>query len=141
MKECISDIYYDYIIVAATPFSEIEKRINEDLKDLNVDKKRIFPIGAIYMEYFYSFIHMFSYIQKNVSLYKILITGISYTWRGTDINCYELPVLNCTITSQDLYYDYLFAEKIFNMKNSKFKYAVIGMAPYSFHYDESKGGV
>ena len=140
LEECLTELYYDYIIVAAPPWSEIETITLEDLENLQVDKNKIFRIGAIYDGSINRTKQMFNYVQKDIAKYKILITGVSHAWRGTDISCYELPAVSCAMSSQDLYYDYQFAKKIFNMKGSAFKYAVVGLAPFSFQSDESIGG-
>ena len=140
LEECLTESYYDYIIVAASPWNEIETIILEDLESFKIDRNKIFRIGAIYDGSINRVKQMFNYVQKDIAKYKILITGVSHAFRGTDISCYELPAVSCAMSSQDLYYDYQFAKKMFNMSGSAFKYAVIGLAPFSFQSDESIGG-
>ena len=140
LKECLSVLYYNYIIVAVTPWSEFEKITLEDLERLNVDKKKIFRTGVVYTPYCYAFVHQYNYVKEDISKYKVMVLGSSRAWRATDTTCYELPTLNCAMSSQDLYYDYQFAKKYLKVKNSAFKYIVLEIKPYSFHYDESLGG-
>ena len=140
LKECLSNLYYDYIILAFPPDSEIHNEITDELKEYKVDPSKLFHAGEIYRADLYSFFHMFNYVRNEISKYKILITGVSYAWKGTDINCFEMPALNCAMRSQDLYFDYLVAKKMFSLKKSAFKYAIIGVNPYTFYYDESRGG-
>ena len=56
------------------------------------------------------------------------------------MNCYELPALKCTYGAQDIYFDYLHAKKVFNMKNANFRYAIIGVTAFTFMHDQSAGG-
>ena len=144
LKECLENKYYDYVIVAMSIFDELMNIVLKDLENLGIAADKILQLGNVYSEEFRSFGYVFNQIKNSVTNYKIIITGISYAASGTDISSYEMPTLSCAMPSQDIYYDYLCAKKIFGMENSKFKYAVIGMAPYSFHYDFTRtrrGGV
>ena len=137
LKESLVEYYYEYIIVAI-PDVSLKKIVLDDLEKLKINKKIIFGIGSIYTGECHLRRFIFNYMKRNIEKYKILITGLSYAHTGTEATIFDLPVLKCTMTSQDLYYDYLFAKRILEIKNSAFKYAIIGLSPYSFHYDESR---
>ena len=142
LKECLEEIIdYDYIIVGAPSWSVLEDTIIDDLTVLKVDRNKIFKIGLIYLKNILEYHSMIDWIEEDISKYKILITGVSHAFsRGTDTDCYELGALNCAMPSQDLYYSYQWAKKIFSMKNANFKYEILEVSPFSFHSDESAGG-
>ena len=137
LEEVLNDVYYDYILVALPVYSEQENIVITDLKKWNI--KKVFRVGAIYSSYLIYCASIMKYISKNASKYRVFITGISRMWRATDLESYKLPAVCCAYTSQDLYYDYLWAKKILSFANHNFKYAVIGVTEYSFQYDESIG--
>ena len=140
LKETLSDFYYDYIIVAILDGS-LKNTVLEDLEKFKVNESCILCVSSIFTSESYMLRYMFNYVKKSIEKYKILVTGLSYAHDGIDAKIFSLPVLKCTMLSQDLYYDYLSAKRIFEMNNSSFKYSIIGISPYSFHYDESKSSV
>lgn len=64
-------------------------------------------------------------------------TGISYTEVGLNLNCIpELRGVNLATSNQDLRQGYLTAKYIFDhVKPDTIKFVLIGLAPYSFRYD------
>ena len=138
LKESVTEFYYDYILTTI----HLNGTVLEDLKKFQIPKEKIFELNAIYDNgWSHLFVHFFHHMVSHISKYKIFITGISYGYTGTNISSYELPILRCASSSQDLYYDYQFAKKLLNMKDSNFKYAIIELAPYIFHYDISIGTI
>ena len=66
-----------------------------------------------------------------------VITGMSYTQRG--INAEQMSKKWClsAYPSQDLYYDFFALADAIKRSGDRIKYAVMGLAPYSFRYDLS----
>lgn len=137
MKECISNYYYDLILFDIPPFGDESATCTEDLKTLKVPSKKIFKIGIIHLPHILGYIHLLKYVEPRISKYKILVTGDSRVWHGTDLDFYQLPTISIAMTGQDLFYDCLLLKKMLMMKESNFKYAIIGLSPWQFHYDQS----
>lgn len=70
--------------------------------------------------------------------FKLFVTGLSYAYHGTDLSSYSLPAVNLAGISQDLYYDFCMAKQVLQIPELDFSYALIGLAPYSFHSELSK---
>ena len=49
-----------------------------------------------------------------------------------------MPGVNLALTSQDLFTDYELAKVVMAAKRSNLRFAIIGVAPFSLHYDMSK---
>lgn len=137
LKEIISSLYYDYILIGVPPKCEHENNVLKALKSYDIPYNKIFRLGGMFVNNLYNFSKIINYIQPNIANYKILITGTSRAWRSVDYNQYELPIVSAAYSSQDLYFDYVHAKKIFSIPGNNFKYAIIGIEKYSFHYDES----
>lgn len=139
MCDCILNTYYDLIIVAFPP-GDFEKYILSDLEALKINREKVFRIGGIYMDQCSGFLSLIQHVKQNPLKYKIFATGISHAKNGIDVYQFDMPTLNLAVSSQDLYYDYLFAKKLLEIENVSFKYAIIGLCPFSLHYDESHRG-
>ena len=103
----------------------------------NIDVKKSLSVVSMYLQPEY-------YAHRKTALYYMrqgnidgIITGISSVLRG--INATFLPGkwLNCCGPGQDLYYDFLSLSDAITRTNGTIKYAVMGIAPYSFRYDLS----
>ena len=137
LREAVTEYHYDYILLTGH-FDDI---ILEDLKQANISSRKLFRLNTIFCapEYLHAYVHFVQQIEPVVDKYKIFITGISHGQVGTDLSCYQLPILNCAHSTQDLYYDYQFAKKLLSLERASFKYALIELVPYKFHYDISIG--
>ena len=136
LKECLENTYFNLILIALPP-GELQDKVLKDLESLKVDSQKVFRIGSIFNAVSRILSLKFEHILNNLLNYNIFATGVSYAWRGIDITSFSMPTLNCSMSSQDLYYDYQIATKLLNNPNA-FKYAIIGLSVWSFHYDESK---
>lgn len=66
------------------------------------------------------------------------ITGLSYFRDGVMEAEFGHRLANFGGGGQDLYYDYALAREVLVPSPQRFRYAVIGLAPYSFDYDLAK---
>lgn len=62
-------------------------------------------------------------------------TGISYTEFGVDIRQFPYKGVNLGLASQDLYNGYRTAKHVFEHHGDTIRFVLIGLCPYSFHYD------
>ncbi len=80
-----------------------------------------------------------NYYEEHAADFEMFATGMSYTSFALDSNQFKYKLFNFGRASQDLYYDCQIAKiALKNKKRGGVRYVLIGLAPYSFHYDESK---
>lgn len=138
LKEAVLSLHYDYIMIGVLPKSYEENVILKDvIEKYGIDRNKIFRLGGMFISNFHHANMIMKYISNDISKYKVFITGTARPWCATDLDYYSLPTVNAAYSSQNLYYDYLWAKYLLNFKENRFRYAVIGMERYSFHYDES----
>ncbi|HBT63162.1 MAG TPA: hypothetical protein DEB10_00680 [Ruminococcaceae bacterium] len=118
---------YDYLIKTQSVYHD----------DLASEEHSVIELSE-YLTYYENKIHMIysSYLSRKSPI-DGFITGLSYAEVGIDPTYLNGDVLNAAVSSQDLYYDYLWAEMFVHDQriNSGIKYALIGMCYYSFEYE------
>lgn len=140
LPEIISETFFDYIVVS-DPNKVVGRKscITEEIEELGIDARKIIDVSDFYsIEAFSLYSHLKNYFE-NVDKYKFFITGVSHAFAGTDLSCYRESGLNLALTSQDLFYDYCLARMVLENKDStQLRDAIIGIAPFSLHYDLSR---
>lgn len=79
-------------------------------------------------------------VQQSELRWRGFLTGLSYFRGGVVEAVFDHQLANFAADSQDLYYDFALARDVLLASPQRFKYAVIGLAPYSFDYDVALGG-
>ncbi|MEN6348183.1 MAG: hypothetical protein ABFD08_02145 [Syntrophomonas sp.] len=116
---------FDYIIISCSRYKEVY----EQLLEMGVQSEQI--LAPFYIN---EAKNIFNRLNNN---YQSFTTGISYASYGINFNKLKLNTANLAMESQDIFFDYLMA-KHFLSKNElsvNVKYAIIGLAYYSFEYD------
>ncbi len=139
LPDLIWSLPYDYIAVFGCTGDVIAS-----LKEYGVSRQKILNLAFLENQFtgcLYEKSLVLSSIKssKNISDYKVLVTGLSYAYFGTELGSYGWPAVNLAGVSQDLYYDYLMANTVLSFPQTDFRFAVIGLAPYSFHSNLSVG--
>lgn len=127
-------IKYDYIIIA----SQYNEEIYSQLIRSGVQDKKIFEFGVFFKNV--GELYPRDRIEKfvnNKEIYECIITGISYTLTGIDIESLKYKAYTFANGSQDLFYDYKIAKYVIEHVNYNIKYCIIGLSYYSFQYDLS----
>ena len=143
MKECLEQMYFDYIFICDGITSEYNGQegsppeVENDLLNLNVEKNKIVNLMALYNSQIYNLANPMRHYLNTNNNYELFITGLSYAEVGIDATGFDFPAINFACSSQDLFFDYEITKLILTKGNSRFKKALIGLAPYSFHYDLS----
>lgn len=75
--------------------------------------------------------------QTNLKDNSVLITGSSHALNGIDVHCFN-QAINCSMHTQDIYYDFLCAKKIFEDSSPKFEICFIVLGYYIAFQDLSK---
>ena len=80
------------------------------------------------------------YYREHAQDFEMFATGTSPTETAIDIRKFKRKTINCATSSQDLYYNFQIAKSIIlcGGGHSSIRYALIGLSPYSFHFDLSK---
>lgn len=90
--------------------------------------------------YDYQIYKMFDNVFNSKENYKGCITGLSHFQVGIDETKLDEKTINLAVTSQDVFYDFEIIKYLYRI-NSKFnslRFAIIGLAYYSFEYDLAK---
>ena len=138
LKECIENCEYDYIFAVS----------ETNTVEIFPNKLRKYGAPLNKTVHFYltndgnnSHIikRALTYFKKNSKDFDMIATGMSYTSFGLDSDRFKGSLFNFAKASQDLYYDYQIAKFAVDVnRGRKIRYALIGLAPYSFHFDLSK---
>ncbi len=94
-----------------------------------------------FMDKNYDYIYLKSQFEKGIGQKKknaVLITGSSHSMSGIDVNILK-NTTNCSMHSQDLYYDFKCAREILDKNAMPFKKCFIVMGYYVAGQDLSKG--
>ena len=138
LKECCRDFYFD-LCIAVTNW-ETYGDITEMLKEYGLPKEKFLLLNLFAERYQFLLSSLLKYYRENLPDCEIFATGISYSAKSVLSSCFKKKLINFAGQSQDLYYDFKVAKEILSTGGgANFKYALIGLAPYSFHWDESKG--
>ena len=80
------------------------------------------------------------YFKEHANEFEMFATGLSTVEKSINPSNFNLKLFNFGRGSQDLYYNFQvakFAISCVEKGHSKLRYALIGLAPYSFHHDLS----
>lgn len=126
--EHISKLDYDFIIIASIYFDSIKTQ----LLNMGISNYKILE--------FYKFHNINMFVSKLREIenfnFDTILTGMSYAKYGIDIDALNRKTLNIALNSQDIYFDYLIMKYLLkNYPGKQIKYAIIGLAYFSFEFD------
>ena len=142
LRETVQETYFDYVVTFGA-----EDYVIAELKKEGVPKEKIFDVRQLETDLkTYELAELLYKIEelnntKELSKYELFITGMSYSEASLYLPEFSMRSISTAKGSQDFYYDYLFIKRIFALKSAAFKYALLGAAPFSLHYDLSKSQV
>ena len=136
LKESLENCYYD-IAFCISERSTVNL-LPEKFRLYELPKDKFLHLYAVDGEYNFQVEQKLSYYKNHSTEFEIFSTTHTNPLFGLKTNKFNHKLIDFSAGEQDLYYDYKIAEKILSEKND-FKYALIGLAPYSFNYDQSVG--
>ncbi len=140
LKECIEDFHYDCLFCISS--REIVWEIHKKFKKYNLPQNKFVHYCLTDgINNGFIFERVLRYYKEHAADFDMFATGISYIAVGLDATQFTRKLFNFGRSSQDLYYDYQIAKFVLSKTGGgrgKIRYALIGLAPYSFHYDQSK---
>lgn len=125
--DSVNSYPFDFIIITCAPYCKVYRRLIE----LGVEP------GSILNPFYMNEASNLSDIYLTRKNQEAIITGISYTMFGLNLNKLNINAVNLSMESQDLFFDYLMAKNyILKYPGAPdIKYAIIGLAYYSFEYE------
>lgn len=139
LRKCIESLDYDYLLCVQDKYSDEKIGI---LQKCAVPSKKVISFNQLTTKSSFNFDteKALRYYQEHSQEFEMFATGISTAFEGLDVTQFKHKLFNFAKPSQDLYYDYKVAKYVVSCGkgNSKIRYALIGLAPYSFHYDLSQ---
>lgn len=141
LKECIQNNNYDAVLFMCE--NSAWYTIIEQLREYGVrsDKFINMHLSSATKEQHFLLERNLRYYKEHAADFEMFATGGCYAALALDNTKFRHKLFNFGKGSQDLYYDYQTAKFIFEQNSrvgGNLKYALIGLAPFIFHYDASK---
>ena len=135
LKECTEELYYDYVLCADDGWGDDFLKI---VQDYDVPKEKILALNFLCRDNFLVE-RSLHYFKEHAAEFDMFATGLSYAEVGLDVTRFKRKLFNFAHSSQDLYYNLQVAKfAVSCAPPGKIRYALINLAPYSFHYDLSQ---
>lgn len=138
LKECIENLYYDFLIFVSDP--RVVDILPEQFTKFGLPKNKVVNIYLTPdSNNCFMIRRTMQYYEEHADEFEMFATGSSYISFCLDTTQFERKLFNFGRMSQDLYYDYQTAKfALSKNEKNKIQYALIGLSPISFHYDQSK---
>jgi len=135
LKTCAEGLIYDYILCVQKHF--YDKKIISELQQYDIPKDKIMSFAGLPSAINFQVEQALRYYQEHSAEFEIFATGISHAAHGLDVRQFKRKTFNFAKPSQDLYYDFQIAKRVvsYGKGHSTLRYVLIGLTPYSFHYE------
>lgn len=138
LKDCVKDFPCDYCLCVENWWWSLV--LTNKAKKYGMPQDKLISFCALNSPINFLLERSLRYFKKNATEFEMFATGISHVEKALDVTRFNHKIFNFGRGSQDLYYNFQVAKYVVTCgkKYNKLKYALIGLAPYSFHYDLSK---
>ena len=134
LKTCLKNFEYDYILcLQDKPY---DGTINV-FKKYKVPTEKLMSFANLQGKSNFQTERHLRYYREHSKEFGIFATGTSTTEAGIDIRRFKYKGINFATSSQDLYYNLQIAKAAIQSGDA-LRYALIGLAPYSFHFNLSR---
>lgn len=127
---------YDYILLLKDGWWSNE--FKELAKKYSLPRNKILTFCALHGEDNFLLERSLRYFKEHAADFEMFATGISTAEKDLDVPNFKRKLFNFGRGSQDLYYNFQVAKFVVSCAAHNLRYALIGLAPYSFHYDLSQ---
>ena len=135
LKECVEEIYCDYVLCVGDGWQD---DFLKTVQEYDVPKEKILALNFLSRDNFLIG-RSLKYFEEHAAEFDMFATGLSYAEVGLDVTRFKRKLFNFARSSQDLYYNLQVAKFALSCAPpGKIRYALINLAPYSFHYDLSQ---
>jgi len=141
LKECIKNNYYDAVLFMCE--HPIWHTIIEQIRAYGVPGNKFLNVSISYSTRHRPFLleRALRYYKEHAAEFEMFATGGCYTELGLDNTKFRYKLFNVGKGNQDLYFRYQIAKFILDQNSrvgGNLKYALVGLAPFIFHYDASR---
>lgn len=139
LQACVEGLTYDFC--CSVQMHPMDTTIMRKISRYNVPKNKLLNLGALHDDWNFNVKGRLQYYQEHAQEFEMFATGISPAWNGLDVTKFKRKLINLARPSQDLYYDFNIAKHVILCGGGgihKIRCALIGLAPYSFHYNLSQ---
>lgn len=136
LKACADSLSYDYALCIQDRFydSKISRLYNSGLPTEKVVGFAALPGTANWQTE-----RQLRYYREHFQEFEIFATGTSTVETAIDVKQFKRKAINFATSSQDFYYNFQIAKHVILCGgHNTIRYALIGLAPYSFHFDLSR---
>lgn len=137
LKNCVDTLDYDYVLCVQDTFYDGKMNL---MQKCEIPTEKLISFADVTTMGNFQTERPLRYYKAHSQEYEIFATGTSYAETAIDVRKFKRKAINLATSSQDLYYNFQIAKALVSMQgeNKKLRYALIGLAPYSFHFDLSK---
>ena len=141
LKECIEQTHYHALLFMCE--NPAWYAIIEQIKEYGVRSNKFLNVHLACETSKSHFVleRNLRYYKEHAAEFEMFATGGCYAALGLDNKKFKYKLFNMGKGSQDVYYDYQVVKFILDQNSrvgGRLKYALIGLAPFHFHYDSSK---
>ena len=137
LKKSVGNSNFDYVVCVENKWwmTTLAKKV----ENCAVQKNKILNFCNLHRGTNFLLERSFRYFKEHVADFEIFATGISTVEKGIDPEKFNGKLFNFGRGSQDLYYNFSVAKFAVSCGggHTSIRYALIGLTPYSFHYDLS----
>ena len=137
LKKCLKTLDYDYAVCLQNIFYGKEAGL---FLKCDLANEKILDFAVLHTDGNFQTKKHLEYYREHAQDIEMFTTGTSTAQTSVDIRKFKHQAVNFAASSQDLYYSFQIAKSIVacGKEYGKLRYALIGLTPYSFHYDLSK---
>lgn len=135
LKKCLNRLSYDYVICVEDKWWKFT--LAKKVEACAVPRDKILNFCKLPWATNFLLERSLRYFKEHATEFEIFATGISTVEKGIFPAKFKRKLFNFGRGSQDLYYNFQVAKFVVACGANKLHYALIGLAPYSFHHDLS----
>ena len=136
LKKLLETLKYDYVLLVQEQAYGLE--IIWRLQKYGLPTEKLISFAELLGTNNWQTERLLRYCREHSREIEIFATGTSYTQTAIDIKKFKRKAINFGTSSQDLYYSFKIAKTAILYGKNIVRYALIGLAPYCFHFDLSK---
>ena len=136
LKKRVETLEYDYVLLVQDKFYSLG--IIRKLQSCGLPTDKLISFAQLPGRGNWQTERPLRYHREHAQDFEIFATGTSPTEKAIDIRQFKRKAINFATSSQDLYYNFQIAKAVIKSAGDALRYALIGIAPYSFHFDLSK---
>ena len=136
LKKRVTALEYDYVLLVQDKFYSLG--IIRKIHSYGLPTDKLVSFATLPNAGNWQTERHLRYYRKHAQDFEMFATGTSPTMAAIDIRKFKRKAFNFATSSQDLYYNFQIAKAVIQSGSDSLRYALIGIAPYSFHFDLSK---